>query len=256
MAFITATTDIPRGTEVFLNYLGDDYNPYKDQSRRTQLKEKWGFECVCPFCKFELENAEYSISLQKVPEAINDLLNGSFTEDLDAQMRAVRGCINILRDDYMDTPDEIPNFEMVYALMAEEWLRTQTDKSIVEVIDIRPYIGMELALKVIQALRGEYRFEAGDIRILKYGFVCKWLVEAYMLAAVSMSRFYGPVYWTLRGAAKALYGMVAGESVTFDKVFWSRINDGLGPLTEENMQPGDDMIDYLVSEGLDRSELG
>ncbi|KAF3911074.1 hypothetical protein AA313_de0204931 [Arthrobotrys entomopaga] len=255
MVFITATTDIPKGTEVFLNYMGDDYN-YKGKDRHTLIEEKFGFDCLCSLCQFERENAEYSVSLQQVPQAINDLLNGSYTDDLLGQLKAVRDCIQILKQDHMDTPDEIPNFEMVYALMAEEWLKRQMDTSIIDEDNIKPFVDMELALNIIQALRGEYRFEDGDIKILNYGFVCKWLVEAYMLAAVSMSRFYGPVYWTLRGAAKMLYGMIAGEDVTFDKVFWARINDGLGPLTEENMQAGDLMIDYLIGEGLDRSELG
>ena len=47
MEFITKR-DVRRGEELLIDYLGD--REYDSQSRRSTIKEYWGFECDCPTC--------------------------------------------------------------------------------------------------------------------------------------------------------------------------------------------------------------
>ncbi|EPS45104.1 hypothetical protein H072_903 [Dactylellina haptotyla CBS 200.50] len=257
MMFITATTDIKIGTELLLNYTDDDYSPLKN--RRQDLKDRFGFDCICHLCMFEMDNDEYCASLQKVPEAIHGLAYGILSGHLPSQLDGVRKCIALLHADCMDTPYDFPNFEVVYGLMAEEFLAQRMESESIfdeATTGIEWYFrDMRLALRMIRELRGEYLIENGVFKILRLGFLCKWLFEAYMLAAVAMANFHGDMKRFLQEVAGDIYGMLCGENITFSKVSTRRLKDKVGDKPEAEYLDAGVMVEWLVDQGLERSEL-
>ncbi|KAJ6258633.1 hypothetical protein Dda_6681 [Drechslerella dactyloides] len=264
MLFVTAATDISRGDEVFLNYLGDtSYAPRND--RRQHVFENLGFTCSCPRCAFEVEHKAYFRGRQKAADTIRELVAGRITPHLPSQLAGVRSCLTALRGEQLDSPSyDLPRFDLAYALMAEEFLRRQVegDDSLqslgittISAGELQAYANMRLALNMIRALGGEYEVTVDDVKILRVGFVCGWLLEAYMLAAVAAARFYGGAFWSLRSTAGCVYRVLRGEEGTFESVLWRRVVDAVGQLNEGDMLAMEGMFAMLREWGMERSEL-
>ncbi|KAF3904521.1 hypothetical protein ABW21_db0200306 [Orbilia brochopaga] len=263
MIFITAAAEIPRGSEVFLNYLGDKYEPRND--RKKYIESTLGFTCVCTRCTFEAEHKDYFHERQKYPDTIKDLVTGQLTRHLPSQLAGVRGCLQALRLQRFDHPDnDFPQFDLVYGLMAEEHLRLQVEQNdglkslgitTISSGEMQAYANMRLALNIITALGGEYEFTNDDVMITRIGFVCGWLLEAYILATVASARFYGGAFWSLRGTAGAVYRALRGEDVTYEVMLWERVVQAVGELTESDMLAMEGMYAMLREWEMDKTEL-
>ncbi|KAK6337926.1 hypothetical protein TWF696_001402 [Orbilia brochopaga] len=264
MLFLIAATDIPRGSEVFINYLGDAYAPRND--RRQHIQDTLNFTCTCPRCTFEAEHKPYFRHRQKFPDTVKDLLAGRLTSQLPSQLAGVRACLSTLHTHHADNPHyDLPQFDVAYTLMAEEHLRravegdndglTTLGITTISAGELTAYANMRLALNIIRALGGEYEFTTEDVVIHRVGFVCNWLLEAYILATVASARFYGGAFWSLRGTAGVVYRVVRGEDVTFEEVLWERVVQGVGELTEGDMLTMEGMYAMLREWGMEKTEL-
>ncbi|EWC44946.1 hypothetical protein DRE_01005 [Drechslerella stenobrocha 248] len=270
MMFLIATADMRIGAEVFINYMGDDYEPRS--GRRQHIKDKFGFACCCRRCKFEIGHRAYCEAQQRIPDTIRDIIAGQVTSNTLLQLAGVRTCLEVLKKNWQDHPlYDLPRFDLVYCLMAEEYVHGQIrpwgaveggnhDGSDYEYTDeeeiAKAYHNMRFAMRVIRALGGEYFITEEDFWMVRPGFVCKWLVEAYFLAAASCARFYGTAFWSLKIASGNVYAMLFGERATFEEVFWERVGVEVSELTEEDMRPVGEMREMLEGYGLHRSELG
>ena len=50
---LVAMEEIPKGTELTINYLGDKSDAYSGARRRRWLRENYGFDCACVACRSE-----------------------------------------------------------------------------------------------------------------------------------------------------------------------------------------------------------
>ncbi|KAK6339786.1 hypothetical protein TWF718_009180 [Orbilia javanica] len=255
LLFVHAASYIPKDEEIFINYLDDDYSPLTP--RREILEEMFGFSCRCVRCELEYSNIEYWNTRKKAHDTIGELLSGDSINSASAIFSGVSHFIKVLEDGFKDSPSDLPQFDTAWALMVEEYFRRGMDydeKRTGRTAELR---NMKLALQILQALGAEYEFIEGDVKIFRYGFICKWLVEAWILAAISSARFYGGVFWTLRVVAKEVYGILCGETVTFEKLFWGRLEEAeVAELTEAEMLSMADIVKWLENEKLDKTELG
>ena len=48
---LVAMEEIPKGTELTINYLGDKSDAYSGARRRRWLRENYGFDCACVACR-------------------------------------------------------------------------------------------------------------------------------------------------------------------------------------------------------------
>ncbi|KAK6498980.1 hypothetical protein TWF481_011551 [Arthrobotrys musiformis] len=252
--FVHAASYIHKEEELLVNYLDDQYSPHVQ--RRDILKEQYGFSCRCIRCQFEDDNSEYCSTRKRVHEAINELVSGKYAHSPTNILQGVGHCIKTIEQGFIDSPSDIPQFDMAWALMVEEHVRRSVDHDEERTGRTAELKNLKLALRILKALGAEFEFIQGDVRIFRYGFICKWLVEAWILAALSSARFYGSVFWTLRVIAKDSYGILCGETVTFEKLFWKRLEEAeVAELTEEEMLSMADLVDWLEKEGLAKTEL-
>ncbi|KAK6513755.1 hypothetical protein TWF506_008191 [Arthrobotrys conoides] len=252
--FVYAASPISKDEEIFINYMDDDYSPLTQ--RREFLRESFGFTCGCGRCEFECNNFKYWSTRRKRHEAISDLLNGEYAQSPAIILEGISLCVEKMKDEFKDHPSDIPQFDMAWALMAEEHVRLKVEHDVKRTGRTAELRNMKLALQILQALGAEYEFIEGDIKVLRYGYICKWLVEAWILAAISSARFYGGVFWALRVVARDVYKILCGEMVTFEKLFWGRLEEAeVSELTEEEMLSMEDLVDWLERENLAKTEL-
>ncbi|KAF3934879.1 hypothetical protein ABW19_dt0203761 [Dactylella cylindrospora] len=233
--------------------MGDDYGYHQD--RQGYIKKTWGFDCRCPRCKSDLEQSAYHKYRNKALQALHEVAGGNISQDIPTQLLGIRICIKGMKREFRDTVYDIPRFEFAYAFMAEECVRRRADEDLNKSKLEKSFADTRYALRMIQALGAEYEFKDDDIAILRHGFVCKWLVEAYLLATVATASFYGSAHWSLRKAAFFVYGIFCGEHETFEKVLDERLEETLRGLTLADMQSVRVMYSMLEKEGLDRTEL-
>ncbi|RVD88787.1 uncharacterized protein DFL_002961 [Arthrobotrys flagrans] len=254
LMFVHAASAINKDEELFINYLDDDYSPLTQ--RREILRELFGFTCRCTRCEFEYDNFKYWSTRKKVHEEIGKLKSGNYAHSPSVILDGISHCIRTLKYEFKDHPSDIPQFDMAWALMTEEYARRRVDHDGKRTGRNTELRDMKLALQMLRALGAEYEFIEGDVKIFRYGFICKWLVEAWILAAISSARFYGSVFWTLRVIARDVYGILCGEMVTFEKLFWGRLEEAeVAVLTEEEMLSMADLVDWLEREMLDKTKL-
>ncbi|KAF3136146.1 hypothetical protein TWF703_005791 [Orbilia oligospora] len=252
--FVYAASSISKDEEIFINYMDDDYSPLAQ--RREFLRDTFGFTCRCARCAFESDNFKYWSVRKKAHEAVSELINGDYTHSPSVILDGISHCIKTLKYEFKDHPSDIPQFDMAWALMAEEHVRLAVDRDVRRTGRTAELRNMKLALQILRALGAEYEFVEGDVNIFRYGYVCKWLVEAWILAAISSARFYGGVFWTLKVAAREVYKILCGETITFEKLFWGRLEEaGVSELTEEDMLSMAELVDWTEREKLGKTEL-
>ncbi|KAK6352285.1 hypothetical protein TWF730_009115 [Orbilia blumenaviensis] len=254
LMFVHAASHIRKGDELLIDYLDDDYSPLTQ--RRELLKQNFDFNCGCSRCEFEYENYEYCIRRVQISEAIAELMSGTYAQNPSVILDGISHCVVTLEYEFKDLPGDMPQFDMAWALMAEEFFRRRVDHGGRRTGRTAELRNLKLALRILKALRAEFEFIEGDVKIFRYGFICKWLVEAWILAAISSARFYGGVFWSLRAIARQVYGILCGETVNFEKIFWGRLEEAeVSELTEEEMLSMADLVEWLDMEGLTKTEL-
>ncbi|KAK6523545.1 hypothetical protein TWF281_001526 [Arthrobotrys megalospora] len=252
--FVYAAAHIRKEEEVFVNYLDDYYSPLIP--RREILRDQFGFNCRCSLCEYEGDNFRYWGERTNFHEAIGDLMNGNYAQNPAIILDGISQCMNTMKHEFQDTAGDFPQFDMAWAYMVEEYFRRKVEHAEKRTSKTAELRNMKLALLMLRSLGAEYEFVEGDVKVLRYGFVCKWLVEAWILAAISSARFYGGVFWTLRVIARDVYGILCGETVSFEKLFWGRLEEAeVAELTEEEMLSMTELVEWLKGEGLEKSEL-